>query len=119
MANLEVPRNTAPLPLFDWKVWTQTCPSLWRYGGAGHLDPKRTGAYPQLLAHEWATRLCMREYMEYDLESDTEPHRVRQHDNEPEVKRFAAGWASLHMFATLRYLPERHQSAFAFLKMGA
>ena len=119
MANLEVPRSTAPLSLFDWKVWAQARPSLWRYGDAGHLDPKRTGTYPQLLAHEWVTCLCMREEMEYDLESDTEPHRVRQHDNEHEVNRFAADWVSLHMFATLHYLTERHQSAFAFLKMGA
>ena len=43
MAKLEVPRGTAPLSLFDWKVWTQARPSLWRYGDAGHLDPKRAG----------------------------------------------------------------------------
>ena len=119
MANLEVPRSTAPLSLFDWKVWAQARPSLWRYGDAGHLAPKRTGTYPQLLAHEWVTCLCVPEEMEDDLESDTEPHRVRRHDNEPEVNRFAADWVSLHMFATLHYLTERHQSAFAFLKMGA
>ena len=28
MANLEVPRGTAPLSLFDWKVWAQARPSL-------------------------------------------------------------------------------------------
>ena len=119
MANLEVPRGAAPLSLFDWKVWAQARPSLWRYGDAGHLDPKRAGTYPQLLAHEWVTCLCMREETEYDLDPDTEPYRARQHDNEPEVNRFVAGWVSLHMFATLQYLAERHQSAFAFLKMGA
>ena len=118
MANLEVPRGTAPLSLFDWKVWTQARPSLWRYGDAGHLDPKRNGTYPQLLAHEWVTCLCMREEMEYDLDSDSEPYRARQTEDEPEVNRFAADWVSLHMFATLHFLTERHQSAFAFLKNG-
>ncbi|CAK0887182.1 unnamed protein product [Prorocentrum cordatum] len=119
MANLEVTRGTAPLSLFDWKVRTQARPSLWRYGDAGHLDPKRTGTYPQLLAHEWITRLCMREEMEYTLDTDEEkPYRVRENDDDPEVNRFAADWVSLHMFATLHFLTERHQSAFAFLKNG-
>ena len=62
--------------------------------------------------------MCLQEEMEYDLDSDTQPYRVRQSDNEPEVNRFASDWITLHLFATLFYLTERHQSAFAFLKNG-
>ena len=56
--------------------------------------------------------------MEYDVEGDTEPYRVRTDDMEPEVNRIASDWITLHLFATLFYLVERHQSAFAFLKNG-
>ncbi|CAK0879109.1 unnamed protein product, partial [Prorocentrum cordatum] len=120
MSNLELPRGTAPLlSLFEWEVRAQARPSLWRCGDAGHLGPKRTGTHPQLLAHEWITCLCMREEMECILDTDEEkPHRVRENDDDPEVNRFAADWVSLRMFATLHFLTERRQSAFAFLKNG-
>ena len=62
--------------------------------------------------------MCLREEMEYDLDDDEIPFRARASDTEPEVNRFADDWISLHIFATLFYLTERHQSAFAFLKNG-
>ena len=37
---------------------------------------------------------------------------------EPEVHRCAGDWITLHLFATLFWLVERHQSAFSFLKNG-
>ena len=111
LPRLEVPRGAAPLSLWDWRVWAQARPSLWRYGDAGHLDPRRT---EPLLAHEWITCLCQREEMEYDLPSDTTPYRVRVDPAEPEVNRFAGDWLTLHLFATLFFLTERHQSAFAW-----
>ena len=117
LPKLEVPRSEVPLSLFDWQVWSQARPNLWRYGDGGNLDPKREN-YP-LLTHEWISCLCLREEMEYDLETDTIPYRVRGDDaNEPEVNRFARDWITLHLFATIYYLTERHQSAFAFLKNG-
>ena len=67
---LEVPRSSTPLSLWDWKVWSQARPTLWRYGDAGNLDPKRS---VPLLVHEWITSLCLREEMEYDLDTDKEP----------------------------------------------
>ena len=91
---------------------------MWRYGDAGNLDPRRTAP---LLTHEWITCLCLREEMEYDVDGDETPEvpfRVRADSSEPEVNRFAQDWITLHLFATLFYLTERHQSAFAFLKNG-
>ena len=91
---------------------------MWRYGDAGNLDPRRT---VPLLTHEWITCLCLREEMEYDVDGDETPEvpfRVRANSSEPEVNRFAQDWITLHLFATLFYLTERHQSAFAFLKNG-
>lgn len=115
LPNLKVPRSTTPLSLWDWRVWSQARPSLWRYGDAGNLDPRRT---VPLLTHEWIACLCLREEMEYDLDTDNVPYRVREDEAEPEVNRFAGDWITLHLFATLFFLTERHQSAFAFLKNG-
>ena len=56
--------------------------------------------------------------MEYDLASDTTPFRVSVDPSEPEVNRFAGDWITLHLFATLFFLTERQQSAFAWLKNG-
>jgi hypothetical protein len=117
LPHLEVPRGTVPLSFFDWRIWAQARPTLWRYGDGGHLDPKRDGA-TQLRAHEWISCLCLREEMEYTLPSEGVAFRVRREAGEPEVNRFASDWVALHMFATLHYLTERHQSAFAFLKNG-
>jgi hypothetical protein len=43
---------------------------------------------------------------------------VKREDGEPEVNRFADDWITLHLFFTLFWLVERHQSAFNFLKNG-
>ena len=58
--------------------------------------------------------MCLREELEYSLEEDKVPFRVRSSDGEPEVNRFAGDWVTLHLFATMYWLAERHQSAFAF-----
>ena len=115
LPHIHVPRSTTPLSFWDWRIWTMARPTLWRYGDAGNLDPKRT---VPLLAHEWMSCMMLREEMEYDLPSDKVPFRVRDKDDEPEVNRIAGDWVTLHLFATLFYLIERHQSAFAFLKNG-
>ena len=60
----------------------------------------------------------LRQEMEYDVPGDTERYRVLATDDEPEVNRFAGDWITLHLFSTLFWLTERHQSAFAFLKNG-
>ena len=54
----------------------------------------------------------------YSLESGTEVFRAKREEGGPEINRCSADWVSLHMLATLNYLTERHQSAFAFLKSG-
>ena len=68
MPRLEVTRSSTPLSLWDWKVWSQARPTLWRYGNGGNIDPKR--ADTPLLVHEWITCLCLREDMKYDLATE-------------------------------------------------
>ena len=58
MPQMQVPRGSTPLSLWDWKVWSQARPTLWRFGDAGNLDPRRAAP---LLTHEWITCLCCRE----------------------------------------------------------
>ena len=58
MPQLEAPRSSTPLSLWDWKVWSQARPTLWRYGNGGNIDPKR--ADTPLLVHEWIRCLCLR-----------------------------------------------------------
>ena len=41
LAHLVVPRAKVPLSLWDWQVWSQARPTLWRYGDAGNLYPAR------------------------------------------------------------------------------
>ena len=122
LPKLEVPRDATPLSLFDWRVWSKARPNLWRYGDGGNLDPKRT---VPLLTYEWISCLCLREEMEYDLETDTTPFRVCDEDsNESEVNRFASDWITLHLFQTLYYLQVRrikrtrveHQRPGLFMK---
>ena len=111
-----MPPGSAPLFLCDWQIWTQARPTQWRHGDAGNLDPRRAAA--PLLVYELITAMCFREEMEYDLESDTTPFRDRRDDDAPEVNRFAGDCTTLHLFAILFWLTERHQSAFSFLKNG-
>ena len=96
-------------------MWTQARPTLWRFGDAGNLGTRRVAP---LLTHECITCLCCREEMEHDLDEDETPFRLRADASKPEVNRFAQDWLALHMFATLYYATERHQSAFAFLENG-
>ena len=103
------PRGSAPLSLWDWEIWTKARPTLWCYGDAGNLDPKRSEV--PLLTDEWITAMCWREDMEYDVEGDTEPFKVHANDDDPEVNRFAGDWITLHLFASLFWLTGRHQSA--------
>ena len=110
LSELVCPRDAKPLSLWDWQVWSQARPTLWRYGDAGNLDPKRTDA--PLLAHEWITAMCIREEMEYALEDDAVTFWVCREDQELEVNRFGGGWITLHLFATLFWLTELHQSAY-------
>ena len=62
--------------------------------------------------------MCFREEMEYDVEGDATPYRVHQDGAVREVNRFAGDWITLHLFASLFWLVERHQSAYSFLKNG-
>ena len=95
---LQVPRGKAPLSLYDWKIWAQARPTLWRYGDACNLFPERQ---TPLLPVEWMISLLLREEMEYTLPTDKEPFRVRDKDTEAEVNRFAADWITLHLMATM------------------
>ena len=65
LAELACPTDRTPLSLWDWRIWTQARPTLWAYGDAGNLDPRREDA--PLLTHEWITAMCIREEMEYDV----------------------------------------------------
>ena len=115
LPHLQVPRDKKPLSLFDWRAWTQARPTLWCYGDACNLYPERR---VPLLTREWITCLLRREEMEYCLDHNDDEFCVRDPDVPWEINRFAGGWVSLHLFATLFYLSERHQSAFACLKNG-
>ena len=59
LSELVCPRTDKPLSLWDWEVWAQARPTLWRYGDAGNLDPRRSGI--PMLTHEWITAMCIRE----------------------------------------------------------
>ena len=65
-----------------------------------------------LLSHEWITATCIREEMEYALEDDAVTFWVCREDQELEVNRFGGDWITLHLFATLFWLTELHQSAY-------
>ena len=79
--HLVVPRAKVPLSLWDWRVWSQARPTLWRYGDAGNLYPARD---TDLKTDEWMATLLLREEMEYSLPTDTEPFKVRRSEDEPE-----------------------------------
>ena len=103
------------MPLFfDWRAWTQARPTLWCYGDASNLYPDR--AVP-LKTREWICCLCRREEMEYDVHPG-EGYTVGTDHTDWEINRFADDCISLHLFATIDFLTERHQSAFAFLRSG-
>ena len=59
LSELVCPRTDKPLSLWDWEVRAQARPTLWRYGDAGNLDPRRSGT--PMLSHEWITAMCIRE----------------------------------------------------------
>jgi len=71
LSELICPRGEQPLSLWDWSVWAQARPTLWRYGDAGNLDPRRTTA--PLLTHEWITAMCFREVQRRALFGSTQP----------------------------------------------
>ena len=110
LSELVCPRSDKPLSLWDWEIWAQARPTLWRYGDAGNLDPRRSAA--PMLSDEWITAMCFREEMEYDVEGDSEAFRVLQEDDTAEVNRFAGDWITQHLFSSLFWLTERHQSAY-------
>lgn len=112
--HLVVPRGKRPMSLFDWRAWTQARPTLWCYGGASNLYPDRL---VPLTTREWICCLCRREEMEYGV-CPGESYTVGTNRTDWEINRFADDWISLHLFATIDFLTERHQSAFAFLKSG-
>jgi hypothetical protein len=55
LPELACPTDRTPLSLWNWEVWSQARPTLWCYGDAGNLDPKRADA--PLLTHEWITTM--------------------------------------------------------------
>ena len=60
MPLLQIPRGKVPLSLWDWKVWSQARPSLWRYGDCCNLYPDRE---TDLSTIEWMKCLLYREEM--------------------------------------------------------
>ena len=121
MPLLRVPRGRKPLSLWDWKIWSQARPTLWRYGDACNLYPHRE---TDLLTVEWMDALMQREEMVYTLPSDSEHvserqrQNQRQDDGDGELNRFRGDWLALHLFATLYQLSEHRQSTFHFLNNG-
>ena len=113
---LACPRGSKPLSLWDWEIWTKARPTLWQYGDAGNLDPKRSEA--PLLTDEWITAMCIREEMIYTIEGEEEEFQIPSDEWPSGINRFAGDWVTLHLFKSLFWLVERHQSAFSFLKNG-
>ena len=62
MALMEVSRGSAPLSLWDWRIWTQARLTFWRYGDAAKLFLERE---TQLLTQEWMECMCNLEELEY------------------------------------------------------
>lgn len=59
LAELACPTDRTPLSLWDWRIWTQARPTLWAYGDAGNLDPRREDA--PLLTHTSGSPPCASE----------------------------------------------------------
>ena len=120
MPLLQVPRGRKPLSLWDWRVWPQAKPHLWRYGDAGNLyfdESLEQGRATYLNSQEWIACLLTREEMEYDV-YDGEGFSARWPAEGMEINRFAEDWPTQHLFQTLYTLCEQKQSTFAFLKNG-
>ena len=117
----------------DRVVWQRSCsettrPSATRYTCVEGVASKPRDLQPRatprprtpplgcvslpLLSHEWITATCIREEMEYALEDDAVTFWVCREDQELEVNRFAGDWITLHLFATLFWLTELHQSPY-------
>ena len=82
LAHLVVPRGKVPLFLWDWQVWYQARPTLWRYGDAGNLYPGRQTDLPTV---EWMRALMLREELECSLPMDAQLFKVRTSEDEAEV----------------------------------
>ena len=70
MPLLQMPQGRKPLSLWDWRVWPQVKPHLWRYGEASNLyfdEDLGQGRQIGLTSQEWIACLLSREEMEYDL----------------------------------------------------
>ena len=112
---LHVPRGKVPLSLWDWKVWSQARPSLWRYGDCCNLYPDRT---TDLLTVEWMQCLLCREEMVYSLSSDEEEFVANGLTDGGAINRFADDWVTLHLMSTLYQLSENKRTTFAFFFNG-
>ena len=62
--------------------------------------------------------MCTREEMIYNIEGEEEEFCIPEDEWPSGINRFAGDWITLHLFASLFWLVERHQSAFSFLKNG-
>ncbi|CAK0796442.1 unnamed protein product, partial [Prorocentrum cordatum] len=113
--HLVQPRGAAPLSYWDWRIWTMARPHLWRFGDAANLYPDRETL---LTLNEWMCCMLLREEMEYDMPTDTEPFRARGEASGPELNRFARDWITLHIFSSMRILASQQESTHAFLKNG-
>ena len=96
---LEVPRGRRPLSLWDWKVWPQAKPHLWRYGDASNLyvdeeSGQRRETY--LTSQEWMACMLLREELEYDL-YEGEMFKALWLAEACEMSRFAEDWLAKHL----------------------
>ena len=117
---LQVPRGKVPLSLWDWKVWSQARPALWRYGDCCNFykDHLGEGRLTHLLTVEWMQCLLCREEMVYSLPTDTEEFVANGLTDGGAINRFADDWVTLHLMSTLYQLSENSKSTYAFLKNG-
>ena len=84
--HLVQPRGATPVSYWDWRIWTMARPHLWRFGDAANLYPDRETL---LTLNEWMCCMLLREEMEYDMPTDTEPFSARDEASGPELNRFA------------------------------
>ena len=103
MPLLQVPRGRKPLSLWDWRVWPQAKPHLWRYGDASNLyfdEILEQGRTSYLNSQEWIACLLSREEMEYDV-FPGEGFSAQWPGEGMEINRFAEDWPTQHLFQTL------------------
>ena len=117
---LQVLGGRTPLHLWDWRVWPQATPQLWRYGNAVDLykDDDRDQAWRGFLtSQEWTACLLTRETMEHGV-CERGAFSTAWLAGGYAINCFAGDSLTQHLFQPVYMLCDQKHSTFALLKNG-